>query len=104
MPHTPGPWIIDKLLSDKGAPIITAKSSWLKRSRAIAKVLYEGGSEDPEVYPNALLIAAAPEILKALKNMVREWEEIVGTEEENKTPADPLEKAKLAIAKAEGRM
>ncbi len=42
------------------------------------------------------------ELLKQLKFMVRDWIEIVGSEEENRTPADRLEKAKAAIAKAEG--
>ena len=41
-------------------------------------------------------------LLKALKNMVREWVEIVGSEEENRTPADTLEKARAAIKAAEG--
>ena len=35
--------------------------------RPIAKVLYDGGSEDPEVNDNAALIAAAPELLEACK-------------------------------------
>ena len=50
---------------------------------------------------NARLVAVAPELLKQLKFMVRDWIEIVGNEEENSTPADRLEKAKAAIAKAE---
>ena len=47
------------------------------------------------------LQAEKAELLKALKNMVREWVEIVGDETENSTPADTLEKARAAIAKAE---
>ena len=43
------------------------------------------------------------ELLRTFKNMVREWEQIIGTEEENSTPADTLEKTKAAIAKAERR-
>lgn len=46
---------------------------------------------------------AAPELYKRLKNMVREWEIIVGPEDENSTPGNTLEKAKQALALAEGR-
>ena len=40
------------------------------------------------------------ELLKALRNMVREWKEIVGDVHENSTPADTLEKAIELIEKA----
>lgn len=52
----------------------------------------------------ARLLAAAPDLLEALKNMVREWVEIVGDEDVNGTPADTLEHAKAAIGKAEGKL
>jgi hypothetical protein len=48
------------------------------------------------------LKAAAPDLYNALKNMVREWCEIVGDESVNSTPADTLEHAREALAKAEG--
>jgi len=61
MKHTPGPW---KVAEHYGAfRVITA-------SRPVALVLYDGGSEDREVMPNARLIAAAPELLAACKALV----------------------------------
>ncbi len=63
MKHTPGPWGINPQ-SIGGAPEITAPTSWIG-VRRIAKVLYEGGSEDPEVHANAQLIKAAPDLLEA---------------------------------------
>ena len=43
--------------------------------RPIAKVLYDGGSEDAEVDANARLIATAPKLLKALRAVRRQlWE------------------------------
>jgi len=55
-----------------------------------------GAAEDCKLH------LAASDLLIQLKYMVRDWIEIVGDEDENRTPADRLEKAKAAIAKAEG--
>ncbi|KKL66498.1 hypothetical protein LCGC14_2144400 [marine sediment metagenome] len=64
MTHTLGPW---KLAPDpyRAAPQIIANG------RRIAKVFYEGGSEDREVDYNARLIAAAPELLITAEEMLR---------------------------------
>ncbi len=95
MKHTPGPWKV-------GSPSGYIYSS--ETGRHIATMNINGMDSTPEWWRvDAHLIAAAPELLRNLKNMVREWEEIIGTEEENKTPADTLEHAKAAIAAAEGR-
>ncbi len=58
MKHTPGPWKLDLGL---GAPEVVGNN------RRIARVLYEGGSEDNEVDANARLIAAAPDLLGTLR-------------------------------------
>ncbi len=63
MKHTSGPWTIDTPVI--GAPIISGKG-WMGERR-IAKVLYEGGLEDPEVRGNALLVVAALDSHKANK-------------------------------------
>ena len=85
--HTPGPWKAEK----RGDFWHIGDDSDYS---SIGRI--EGEAD-------ACLIAEAPELLKRLKFMVRDWIEIVGSEEENSTPADTLEKAKAAIAKAEGR-
>ena len=59
---TAGPWWRDASLRHYEAPMIRA-GKWARGSqRVICKVLYEGGSEDPEVMANARLIAAAPDL------------------------------------------
>jgi hypothetical protein len=65
--HTPGPWEIKR---DGSAPEITG-SGWRGR-RTVAVVQYAHGSEDPEVRANSHLIAAAPDLLEALKSMFKE--------------------------------
>ena len=49
---------------------------------------------------NGILIAAAPELLAALKRLLTLWEESIGWEEDHMNMADD---ARAAIAKAEGR-
>ena len=59
---TPGPWLDDRSRGSRygAAPIIVADQCWRgNQTREIAKVLFHGGSEDPEVNANAVLIVAA---------------------------------------------
>lgn len=64
--------------------------------------------ESEESYPtsqvlaNARLIEAAPNLYRALRVMVQEWVEEMGDESQNSTPGDVLEKARAALAQAEG--
>ena len=92
---TPGPWVIQ----NKNIHSLQFQEP-LDDRNLIASVK----NENPESLRNLNLIAAAPDLYRALKNMIREWIEIIGDEEENKTPADTLEKAKKILAKAEGRI
>ena len=71
MTHTPRPWKVKKF--SNAAPVIVGEG-WMG-ARRIAKVLYEGGSEDPEVHANAVLIAAAPDMLEALKAIIAACDE-----------------------------
>jgi hypothetical protein len=61
--HTPGPWQVEPNPFES-APMVSTEN------RTIAKVLYWGGSEDGEVNANAHLIAAAPELLEALEDIL----------------------------------
>ena len=76
--HTPGPWCIDDYKTAGGAPVICSNDCWRKTKRRVAKALYEFGSEDPEVAHNARLIAAAPELLEALKDLVEAHRKSMG--------------------------
>ncbi len=57
---TPTPWRINHRITDGGAPMIEGCNRW------IAKVYFEGGSEDPEVHANAALIVRAVNAHEAL--------------------------------------
>ena len=95
--HTPGPWMIERYGSHKdlviapGADIETA---------GIAEVDRRPGDPDGPT-PNARLIAAAPEMLEALRSLadavdvteIPQWVPALGT---------AYDAARAAIAKAEG--
>ena len=103
MGHTPGPW---------KAQLGQAHASWEVNQHlpdgglwsAVADVKANGlGSrtvKPKEAAANASLIAAAPELLAALKRLLPLWEEAIGYEADYMDMADF---ARAAIAKAEGR-
>lgn len=89
--HTPGPWVKDRhgqLRSPQGKQVGVwdAGIAWVQR--------------DEESEANARLIAAAPDLLEALKQAVDREE--YGKEEGDEVPQWLLD-ARAAIAKAEGR-
>lgn len=89
--HTPGPWSHGELSGDILDP----------RGRSICEILDangepHGGVPIKQAEANARLIAAAPELLNALKEMLRS---MVGRHDES-VPA--VERARAAIAKATG--
>jgi len=92
--HTPGPWQV--------VPAAKAEHPWVVGDA-------EGGSiascepmgpwmSAAEATANARLIAAAPEILAALKSLVGEW-----PPDEQVKLGDRIKQAQAAIFKAEGR-
>ena len=85
MRHTPGPWKVE------GVDIYAPAPANVRPH--IARVIYGGKSD-------ARLIAAAPELLEALKRYV-EWQE--GKFDAIDIEAEILAPAKAAIAKAEGK-
>jgi hypothetical protein len=93
MTHTPGPWTSGgfAIVSDRPYP------QW----REIATVACDPRDlSDPEAAANARLIAAAPELLSALREIVHYDE---GSSEQGSYGYDVLGRCKAAIAKAEGR-
>jgi hypothetical protein len=106
MSHTPGPWRVDR--SDDDPRI---------RSERFGIALVTGGLDDDEAQPvrqaNARLLAAAPEMLEALKRLRNEasailslaaceLKEVVG-HTNLKCFDNRIDEADVVIAKAEGK-
>lgn len=85
--HTPGPWIVSDY---GGACIQTDKSRYA--AKTICNLAHYRGKMNEEETANGNLIAAAPELLKAAKNIIS----LLGHEY-------ALVELQEAIAKAEGR-
>ena len=96
MTHTPAPWKV-QLQPYSSAPRIVSET------RQIAKILFDLGSEDAEVMPNARLIAAAPELLDALIQLVEDVEFAQPKIELGLIGNRQIRAARIAIAKAEGK-
>ena len=95
--HTPGPW---KLVYEAGK---NNQPAIVKGNKGIASVLgyFDGARWDCEA--NARLIAAAPALLKAVKEMAKDFHAACGTTNMEKCPHSLcLENSRL-IATAEGR-
>lgn len=91
--HTPGPWIYyaDLPITDPNWHIVTTAN----KMRVVANIHIEPGNAMDKA--NARLVAAAPDMLEALKS-IREWSPFLGAED---APCWAL--VENAIAKAEGR-
>jgi len=85
MPITPGPWT-------------TAKGERSVNVGSFAKCRFESGLDADELQANCRLIAAAPDLLEALRWALRVHFDILKRESEPWTDA-----AEKAIAKAVGR-
>lgn len=90
--HTPGPWKAEK--SNNCIAIVSGDYGY-----GVAKT-YGTGKEDTL---NARLIAAAPELLEALKLCIPELKEWMRNHGEDIGTLDVIKKAQAAIAKAEGK-
>lgn len=92
--YTPGPWRYDK---DTG--YISAYIAALEDDDCIAIIPnIHRWTDGSHVYKNAQLIAAAPELLEALKNLIE-----IQVQYDNGFPTPETIAAGKAIAKAEGR-
>lgn len=110
--HTPGPWFAADWRNDFGEDLFTIEarspevlgqgmsSIWPDgiQKHHVASV-EESGFDRETTLSNARLIAAAPELLEALKAAL----ELLEREFPNPAPNGQIVKARAAIAKAEGR-
>lgn len=92
--HTPGPWWIENEKDNEGPWEI---SDCYGRT---AEVYGEG----EEGAANARLIAAAPELLDALKMAFEDWATLVGDDLDNDDVASIWKNCCRAINKAEGKV
>ena len=106
--HTPGPWMVEKWNGARGETFVQVQGPFEKSEafdamsgrpigqdrRCIARC---GTTREDVVEANASLIAAAPELLAALRGLVCELDSV-------KVPAPGLVHARAAIAKATGEV
>ncbi len=86
--HTPGTWALSPY------------NNITSRNGTIAKIEQMPGNYDSEREANANLISAAPDLLEALRFLMADYIAIQGDKLTGSSV--PIEKAKSAIAKAEG--
>jgi hypothetical protein len=101
--HTPGPWVLNTEWLGDDLPNHIPVSSKKGQHLALAQVVWSmeddtnSGVNSPTCEANARLIAAAPELLEALKTLLeREWQDDDGDESLTKA----RQQAQAAIAKA----
>lgn len=92
---TPGPWRVEERFTERQVIVVADTGEWT------SVVVAAGGQSSVEQLANARLIAAAPDLLKALKNALVELEvngDSIGA------VVDVLEsEGRAALAKAKGR-
>jgi hypothetical protein len=102
MSHIPGPWTVEEATILEGEPLAyPLHTIWTDRSVLVARTCFAPASE-----ANARLIAAAPDLLKALRDLQHNANRLCdrqlgGTYEDDCRRS--IAWAKAAIAKAEGR-
>lgn len=108
--HTPGPWHYIRQSNDNGEPVYSVGSEYAEgENKHIARVATAAGWSDVDgkthrverpAEANARLIAAAPEMLEALQQVLGLLPDIEG-----EGPLSTIENIlEYAIAKAEGRV
>jgi hypothetical protein len=96
--HTPGPW---KALPDTGSESFAFEVTGQRMEGVALVYAYDTPSD-----ANARLIAAAPDLLEALRDALTGFTDLSNgwpERELHMRPADVIAKAQSAIAKAEGR-
>ena len=92
--HTPGPW--DRNIK----PASKYPTVWSGRNTHVAYVAVSAAMDDAEIEANIRLIAAAPELLAALEELLAHIEWRRGRAGEKTGPQDCTHRARAAIVKA----
>ena len=88
--HTPGPWLAD------GASVYEERDDF-------SVICNFWSSSLPEWEANARLIAAAPDLLEALEQLVIEYDDVELADAEPSSLTAAFNAARAAIAKAKGK-
>lgn len=110
MKHTPGPWEVSELRERtttgdwRDASYIEASAGWANSGMAGKRTVAIVGhwKDRPNPQADARLIAAAPELLEALENLVGLCEAGDGSEEYHRHEPQEMKDARAAIKKARG--
>lgn len=94
--HTPAPWKLMHQTSDGSQLVGDGAYGFITIDRAC-----DGKNNRGEMLANARLIASAPELLEALKNLVKRIDINGGLGEYKGGPSFVMTEARQAIAKAE---
>lgn len=98
MTHTPGPWVV-KFNTDNQTAAIEPSKELLAQGRGGIAHVYKKDPLD-EGYANQRLIAAAPDLLAALENVLEDFIAIGGKDSDR---SGVIIQATSAIAKARGK-
>jgi hypothetical protein len=96
--HTPGPWKWAKSRGMNAYEIHGADGSYIGDVWGVDEPVPNGIKREHQK-PNARLIAAAPEMLEALRDVL----EMIATDDLVPESVSYMQQARAAIAKAEGR-
>ena len=94
--HTPGPWEVGAAPTSVYAPVTPDSYVY------IASASSRGSNDEETDQANARLIAAAPELLAALRALVKQHDRPHGFDDSG-WYIEQLEAARAAIAQAEGK-
>jgi len=98
--HAPGPWVVIPQKTPQGdiATVYNTPDGWV----SIHAPTWLNIGDQKVTMANARLIAAAPDLLETLKEIVGFWDSIVPIDCVNDCVNDLHVKARVAIAKATG--
>ena len=99
--HTPGPWFVE---ADGAGIYVVTETMMVASPSPMDKHPTDSDEyiDGPETEANARLIAAAPELLEELRLMVQQFAQYVPPAPSGGNEAWRINKARAAIAKAEG--
>lgn len=94
--HTPGPWFVGRMLDPKNAPCVIGDGD------SVVAILPGEWNGCTYIESDAVLAAAAPDLLEALRELVKQHKNIRAAEGYPTANSAATDAADAAIAKATG--